>query len=106
MSEAPENPFGPDVVEAIMRHMNDDHADDSVVICRAFGGRADVEQVTMTGLDGDGMDFTAVAPEGEVAIRVPWGEPLTERAQVRAEVVRLHTEACDQLGIEPAPGEH
>lgn len=93
------NPFPPDVVAAIVGHMNDDHADDSLVICRAFGGVPDAERVTMTGLDGHGMDFVAVVPEGEVEVRVPWGEPLTERAQVRAEVVRLHAAACEALGL-------
>jgi putative heme iron utilization protein len=101
VSTSPANPFAPDVVEAIMRHMNDDHADDSLLICRAFGGRPDAERVTMTGLDGEGMDFRAEVPEGEVALRVPWGEPLTERAQVRVEVVRLHTAACEALGVSP-----
>jgi putative heme iron utilization protein len=107
VSREPDNPFPPDAVEAIVRHMNDDHADDSLVICRAFGGRPDAERVTMTGLDGGGMDFRAVVPEGEVVLRVPWGEPLTERAQVRVEVVRLHTAACEALGLPPAtPSEH
>ena len=31
--------FTPDVVEAVMAHMNGDHADDCVVICRVLGGR-------------------------------------------------------------------
>ena len=29
-------PFTPDVVEAVMAHMNGDHADDCVVICRVL----------------------------------------------------------------------
>ena len=107
MTRDPDNPFPPDAVEAIVRHMNDDHADDSLVICQAFGGRPDVQRVTMTGLDGEGMDFRAVVPEGEVMVRVPWGEPLTERAQVRVEVVRLHTAACEALSLPVrATGEH
>ena len=37
-----QNPFGPDVVEAIKHHMNEDHADDSLPIVRALGGQQEV----------------------------------------------------------------
>jgi putative heme iron utilization protein len=95
------NPFDDDVVEAIARHMNADHADDSRVIVQAFGHPAgEVTDVTMTGLDGDGIDFRAVLASGDaVDVRVPWSTRLTERAQVRVEVVRLYDEACAQLGL-------
>ena len=36
-----------------------------------------------------------------VAVRIPAGAPLTERAQVRVEVVRLYDEACLALGLPP-----
>lgn len=86
-------PFTPDVVAAILRHMNDDHAADSLLIVRA-NGRPDAATVRMTGLDATGGDFTATLPDGgEAAVRIPWSHTLTERAQVRAEVVRLFAEA-------------
>lgn len=93
----------PDVVAAITRHMNEDHPDDSVLICRSLGGQPSTTAATMTGLDADGADFTAETDAGPVDIRIPWSERLTERPQVRAEVVRMYHDACAALGVEPRP---
>jgi hypothetical protein len=101
MRDTSTDPFTDDVVAAIMSHMNDDHAADSLVIVRAFGDQPLATSVTMTGMDADGIDFDAVVGDDTVAVRIPWAEQLTERAQVRTEVVRLHGEACAALGIEP-----
>lgn len=97
-----DNPFGEDVVAAVAKHMNDDHADDAVLIVRAFGGRPDATVATTTGLDGDGIEFRVSAPGGEpVSVRVPWSGPLTERAQIRAEVTRMYHDARAVLGEAP-----
>lgn len=93
----------PDVVAAITRHMNEDHPEDSVLICRSLGGQPSTAAATMTGLDADGADFTASTDDGTVTVRIPWSERLTERPQVRAEVVRMYHEACAALGVEPRP---
>ncbi|MCD9625071.1 DUF2470 domain-containing protein [Rhabdothermincola salaria] len=99
--------FPPEVVEAIARHMNDDHADDNVRICQGLGGRPDAETATMTGVDGDGIDFVVTGPDGDAAVRIEWPERITERPQVRVAVVELHERACAALGIErPAAEEH
>lgn len=98
--------FPAEVVEAIARHMNDDHADDNVRICRALGGRPDAESAVMTGVDGDGIDFLVDGPDGEAPVRIAWPERITERPQVRAAVVALHDRACDVLGVGPPAGEH
>lgn len=107
MTDAP-SPFSPDVVAAVARHMNDDHADDNVTICRGLGGQPGTTEATMTGMTPDGIVFAAVvgADGGtdRVEVLIPWVEPITERAQVRAEVVRMHTEASAALGL--APREH
>ena len=58
------NPFDDEVVAAVLRHMNEDHAEDSVLICRAFGGRPDATSATMTGLDATGGEFRVDGPEG------------------------------------------
>lgn len=118
-----ENPFTPDVVAAVMAHMNDDHRDDSLVIVRGLGGRPEATAAWMSGMDADGIDFAVTVPVGEdrpdgagngsgdevseeVTVRVPFAERLSERAQVRLEVVRMYGEACAALGIEPPSGEH
>ena len=93
------DPFSPAVIEAITRHMNIDHAADSLLICRTLGGQPEATAVTMTGLDPCGVTFLVERPGGPVTTSVAWSEPITERAQVRAEVVRMFHEACAAAGI-------
>jgi putative heme iron utilization protein len=93
--------FTPEVVAQIARHMNDDHADDNVLICRGLGGRPNTSAARMSGMDADGMDFLATVDGAEVPVRVPFSTRLTERRQVRTEAVRMYTEACAALGITP-----
>jgi hypothetical protein len=118
--------FTPEVVDQIAAHMNGDHADDNVLICRAFGKEPAISAARMSGMDADGMDFVALIPgvpeapavSGapgvpaapdvpgpsvvEVRIRVPFSARLTERRQVRAEAVRMYREACAELGLTPS----
>lgn len=95
------DPFTPDVVAAIMRHMNGDHADDCRVIVRGLGGQPGASAAAMSGMDAGGMDFTATVDGVEVAARVPFTTTLTERRQVRAEAARMYREACAKLGLTP-----
>ena len=85
-------PFTGDVVDQIMRHMNDDHAADCLTICRALGGRPGATAARMTGMDADGIEFAVTDGGAEHAVRIPFSERLTERVQVRREVVRMTEE--------------
>lgn len=100
--------FGPDVVAAVLRHLNEDHADDSLLICRALGGQATAASARAVDLDENGIDFVAAVDGKDLPLRIPWSEQLTERPQIRMEVVRMYRESALQLGIEPrdpeAPG--
>jgi hypothetical protein len=96
--------FDEATLTGVLRHMNSDHTGDNVLIVRAFAG-LDATSAVMTGFDGDGGDWaattSAAAPEH---VRVPWpGGPITERPEVRREVVALYDEACRRLGVEPRP---
>jgi hypothetical protein len=95
-------PFTPDAVEAIKRHMNDDHAGDSLLIVRALAGRPSATTAVTSDVDAEAIEFTI---DGGERVRVPWGETLTERAQVRKAVVTLYRRACADLGVTPR-GEH
>lgn len=97
--------FDDAVLAGVLRHMNVDHADDNLLIARAFAPEADALVATMTAFDGDGGDWVAELANGEsLAFRVPWpGGPITERPEVRREIVALYDEACRRLGIEPRP---
>ncbi|GAA1784391.1 MULTISPECIES: DUF2470 domain-containing protein [Streptomonospora] len=105
----PETPFTAEVVSAITRHMNEDHPGETLAICRALGGVPGATSARMTGVDSEGGDYAAVVGGTEAAVRIRWSEPLTERAQVRREVVRMYREACERLGGSPGgegPGDH
>lgn len=101
MSDVPPSPFSPEVVAAIARHMNDDHVEDNVTICRGLGGQPGTTAATMTGMTPDGIEFAATVDGTATPVVIPWSEPITERAQVRMEVVRMHTEAAAALGLPP-----
>ena len=95
------DPFPPEVVDQIARHMNDDHPGDNVLIVRALGGIPTATAARVCDLDADAMEFKAVVDGIEVPVRVPFSERLTERRQVRAEAVRMYRDACEALGLEP-----
>ena len=94
--------FAPEVVDAVCAHMNDDHTEDSLRIVRAFARPAATAAV-MSGLDEDAGIWTATVDGVDEEVRVPWSvAPITERAEIRREVVALYEAACRELGLEPA----
>ncbi|MGN6221479.1 MAG: DUF2470 domain-containing protein [Microbacterium sp.] len=102
--------FDEAVVAGVLGHMNGDHGDDNVLIARAFlpeNGYADavVTASTMTGFDGAGGVWLATLADGStVEVAAPWPSGMiSERPQVRREIVALYDEACRRLGIEPRP---
>jgi hypothetical protein len=95
--------FSPDVVSAILNHMNGDHTNDNLLIVRAFANPAATAAV-MTGFDGSVATWDATADGVTSEVRIAWpAGPITERAEVRREVVALYDAACAKLGIEPRP---
>lgn len=93
------DPFTPEIADAVTRHMNGDHTDDNVVICRALGGQPDATSATMTGLSPAGIDFAVDTPAGPATAHVPWRGPIAERADIRRDVVAMYDEACALLGL-------
>ena len=93
--------FPPEVTEAVLSHMNGDHADDSVTIVRAHGYPA-ARSAEMTSVDEHGGTWHVVDAVGEASVRIAWiGGEVTERAQLREEVVRLYEAARHQVGDAP-----
>jgi hypothetical protein len=82
-------PLDDDIVDAIVTHMNDDHRADSLLICRALGGRCDATSAWVDRLDVDGIVFGVHTPVGTDELCVPWAAPIAERRQVREEVVQM-----------------
>lgn len=96
--------FAPDIVDAVLRHMNDDHNDDNLLIAQAFGSR-DAWAATMIGLDGSAGRWAYLVGDDERELEVPWSVPITERAEIRREIVVLYDRACAVLGVTPRPHE-
>ncbi|OAI42046.1 hypothetical protein AYO38_11790 [bacterium SCGC AG-212-C10] len=93
--------FPPEVVAAVQRHVNEDLAEDCLIICRALGGAPTAKSATMTGCDSRGVDFTIVVSRADATVRIPWAERVTNSAEIRSAVTRLYRDACKQLGITP-----
>lgn len=92
--------FTPEIVAAVLHHMNDDHPEDNLLIARAFGS-TDAWAATMISLDGDGGTWSYLIDDDEREVTVPWSGPITERPEIRREIVVLYDAACAKLGIEP-----
>jgi hypothetical protein len=90
--------FDENVVTAILTHMNNDHSDDNLLIARAMVS-TDTEAATMTSLDGSGGIWNVTVQGEEREVRIPWSVPITERAEVRREIVVLYEAACVRLGV-------
>ena len=104
--------FDATIVAAVLHHMNDDHADDNLLIARAFGDRTAIG-ARMTNVDGiaghwmysvaDAAEATDAAVTAERSLRVSWSQVISERAEIRREIVALYDRACHTLGIEQRP---
>jgi len=102
--------FDDAALAGVLGHMNGDHGDDNLLIARAFlpdtgNGDAVVTTSTMTGFDGAGGVWSATLDDGStVEVTVPWPSgAISQRPEVRREIVALYDEACRRLGIEPRP---
>lgn len=96
--------FEPHVIAAILHHMNDDHRDDNLLITRAYVDD-EITSAEMLRFDGDGGTWRVSIGSAEpTEATITWpGGPISERAEVRREVVALYGGACERLGVEPRP---
>jgi hypothetical protein len=94
--------FSDDIVAAVLHHMNDDHPDDSLLIARAFA-HPDATESTMSALDGHGGTWVYTVGNEQRDVIVPWTTEISERAEIRREIVVLYDRACKTLGLEPRP---
>jgi len=82
--------------------MNDDHNDDNLLIARAFAN-VDATSSIMTSLDEKGGTWAYTADDEDHSVTVPWSTEISERAEIRREIVVLYDDACEKLGLEPRP---
>lgn len=83
-----------------MAHMNGDHPEDNLLIARAFGD-PDATSATMIDLDQAGGRWTYTVGGHSESVTVPWSTTISERAEIRREVVVMYDRACEKLGITP-----
>ena len=92
---AAEPPFTADVIAAVKKHMNEDHAEHSLAIVRTIGGRPDATGALVSDVDPAGAVFTAQLPAGPLEVRVPWTVPITERRHFREQFVEMYERSLD-----------
>lgn len=93
--------FDESVIAAVTGHMNGDHPEDNLLIIRAFG-TPEATGGNMIGLDQTAGVWRVDGPNGESELRVDWPNgPISERPEIRREVVSLYKAACEKLGVTP-----
>ena len=88
-SPDPTTPFA----EGVLAHMNDDHGDAMVLMCRAFSRASDTTGAVMTSLDRYGFEMSAATPDGPRPIRLAFSKPVETSEEVRVEMVALTRKA-------------
>ncbi len=77
----------------IISHMNADHAEAQVLLCRHLAGRPETTEASMSAVDRYGFELIAVSPAGRAAVRLGFPEPCTTSEEVRAAMVAMVTDA-------------
>lgn len=97
------NPFPQTTVDAVLAHMNGDHPDDNALIVRAFLEPL-ASAAAMTSLDAVGGTWSWTVDGEAGSGRVDWpAGSISERGEIRREIVALYDAACERLGVEPRP---
>ena len=94
--------FSADVVAGVLHHMNDDHNADNVLFVRAFA-QVEPDSAVMTGFDHLGGTWAYTVGGVEHELTIPWSTEISERPEVRREIVKVYDLACEKLGVEPRP---
>jgi hypothetical protein len=95
--------FSTEIVSAVLAHMNSDHNDDNLLIVRAFAESAAIS-AAMVSLDHTEATWQYSDAHGvEHHVTVPCSTTISERIEIRHEIVRLYDRACEKLGLEARP---
>lgn len=82
-------PFTIEAVTAIVRHMNEDHASDTLDICRASGRCPDATAASVADLGPTGLELLATVDGVERLVHVDWPEVPADRPGIRHQIIRL-----------------
>jgi heme iron utilization protein len=89
----------------IVEHMNTDHAEAQVLMCRHLAGRLDTTTASMSAVDRYGFEMIAVGPAGRAAVRLGFPDQCSNGDQVRRAMVAMVTDARRRAAAD-APGSH
>jgi Protein of unknown function (DUF2470) len=89
-----------EVISAVLAHMNGEHSNDNILIAQAFGSPGATE-ATMTAVDEVRGTWVYRANGVETELTVQWSTPISERAEIRREIVVVYEAACARLGLTP-----
>ncbi len=77
----------------IIEHMNANHGEAQVLLCRHLAERPDTQSAVMSGVDRYGFDMIATGPSGRAAVRLGFPMPCTDSGQVRKAMVAMVADA-------------
>ena len=75
--------------DAVLAHLNGDHAEAVVAMARRLGGYPDTTAATCTGADRYGLDLRVVTPRGVAYTRVGYQTPIDSIDELRSATVEL-----------------
>ncbi len=77
----------------IIGHMNADHAEAQLLLCRHLAGRPDTTEASMSAVDRYGFELVAGSPAGRAAVRLGFPAPCTTPEAVRQAIVAMVADA-------------
>ena len=83
--------------DAIVSHMNDDHAEALKLYCLAFSKASDTSAATMTGIDRYGFEMSAETGNGPRPIRIGFDAPISNPKEAREALVAMVKRAREAL---------
>lgn len=91
------DPVAP-VAEAVIAHMNDDHAEANLLYATALAGLTDATESRMVGIDRHGITLRVETPQAPRMARLGFLQPLTSADDARPAVIALLAEARSKAG--------
>ena len=82
-----------DAADGIVAHMNDDHRDAMVTMCKALSKATDTTEAAMTGVDRYGFEMSATTGVGPRPVRLAFERPVKDAGEARTAIVALVKQA-------------
>ncbi len=87
-AEAEPDPLA-EAAAGIIEHMNADHAEAQILLCRHLADRPDTTEAVMSSVDRYGFEMIAVSPAGRAAVRLGFPGECTTGEQVREAMIAM-----------------